>query len=272
MAQTYKNIEVIIIDDSPAEYELRDKVKLMVEKYAGQNVRYIQHKISQGACIARNTGLNVAKGEFVAYLDDDDEWLPKKIERQLEAFTKEDIALVSCGWEVYNANSKSIKKQENPFYIGKVFDQLMCFGNFVGGTSFPLIRKSALEDIEGFDPLMQSAQDYDVWLRLAEKYEIAYVEDVLVRYYIHGAEQITKNYKRKIAGMERLMQKNKNYLAKNKRAWRRHMLSITPFYAGNGQVGKAWKIWFKVVFRFPFALIDNLRYMKRIFMESIKRK
>ena len=272
LAQTYKNMEVIIIDDSPAEYSLRDKVKSMTEKYLEQNVRYIQHPTCQGACAARNTGLSIAEGEFIAYLDDDDEWLPNKIEKQLEAFTNENIALVYCGWEVYNTEIHSITKQDNKFYSGKIFDQLMHLGNFVGGTSFPLIRKSALETIGGFDSLMQSAQDYDVWIRLAKIYEIACVEDALVRYYVHGGEQITKNCQRKIAGMERLMQKNEEYLIKNKRAWRRHMIAITPYYAGNGQSGKAWKIWFKVVFRFPFNIIDNLRYMKRIFMNSMKKK
>ena len=79
--------------------------------------------------------------------------------------------------------------------------------NFIGSTSFPLIRKSCLEEIGGFDVLMQSAQDYDVWLRLSDKYSIDYFDEELGIYHVHGEKQITKNPDKKIAGLERLNEK-----------------------------------------------------------------
>ena len=82
LAQTYENIEVFVIDDSPEEYELRSAVKNMIESYAEKNVTYIAHDKCMGACAARNTGLEAAKGEFIGFLDDDDEWLPTKLEKQ----------------------------------------------------------------------------------------------------------------------------------------------------------------------------------------------
>ena len=92
--QTYKDIEIIIVDDSPDDYPLRKEVESMVTRHAG--VKYIKHAQCMGACAARNTGLRAASGEFIAYLDDDDEWLPEKTAVQLEAFTDDRIALVYC--------------------------------------------------------------------------------------------------------------------------------------------------------------------------------
>ena len=84
--------------------------------------------------------------------------------------------------------------------------------NFIGSTSFPLIKTECLRNIGGFDPLMQSAQDIDVWIRLCEKYKINCVDEALITYHFHEGEQITTNPKKKINGAERLNEKNMKYL------------------------------------------------------------
>ena len=113
LIQTYKNIEIFVVDDSPAEYELRSAVKNMVESYADRNVTYIAHKKCMGACAARNTGLEAANGEFIGYLDDDDEWFPIKIEEQLKGFDSEDVALVYCGNNVFYESTGEIFEEKS---------------------------------------------------------------------------------------------------------------------------------------------------------------
>jgi GT2 family glycosyltransferase len=135
--------------------------------------------------------------------------------------------------------------------------------NFIGSTSFPLLRTSALREIGGFDPLMLSAQDYDVWLRLSEKFTVSYVEEPLVIYHVHAGEQISKSFKKKIGGMERINEKNAAYLRKNRRArWFRN-LKLVPMYAGDGQKGKALKYWWKAAWTCPWQVKQNLRYLVR---------
>lgn len=260
--QTHKDLEIIVVDDSPVTYELRDAVKGMVESYADKGVKYIQHETCKGACAARNTGLSNAKGEFIGFLDDDDEWLPEKIEKQLTGFVNENVALVYCGRETFYSKSNTVTKQTVEFHKGKVFDKLI-FSNFIGSTSFPLLRKDFLNSINGFDVLMQSAQDYDVWLRLAEKYEINYVTDVLVRYYVHESEQISKSSKKRIAGLERLNEKNIEYLRKHRKAYWFRTIKLAPIYALDGNAKKAKKTWLKASKIKPFYIIENLRYLKR---------
>ena len=74
LMQTYPHIELIVVDDSPADYELREETARLVTGIGG-NTRYIQHEKNLGACAARNTGLKHANGVYIAFLDDDDEWL-----------------------------------------------------------------------------------------------------------------------------------------------------------------------------------------------------
>lgn len=263
VSQSYKNIEIIVVDDSPSDYCLRNEVKLMVEKYIDSNIQYVQHETCQGACVARNTGLELAKGEFIGFLDDDDEWKFDKIEKQVKGFVNDSVALVYCGSEVMDDVNGHVHSRDTKFKDGNVYEELIV-SNFIGSTSFPLIRTEALRQIGGFDVLMQSAQDYDVWLRLALEHEINYVEDALVRYHVHGGDQITKDPVKKINGLERLNQKNEDYLKKHRKARYIRQIKIAPFYAQNGQKGRAFKIWAKSAFICPLKVKMNLEYLYKI--------
>jgi glycosyltransferase involved in cell wall biosynthesis len=267
LAQTHPDMEVIVVDDSPAEFSQREAVRQMVQGYG---VTYIPHETCRGACVARNTGLARATGSFVAFLDDDDEWKPEKIALQLAAFTDETIALAYCSHELLDETTGSRTVQEHECHVGRVYETLI-YDNFIGSTSFPLLRTAALREIGGFDPLMLSAQDYDVWLRLAEKYAVAYVDQPLVIYHVHAGEQISKSFKKKIGGMERINEKNAAYLKKNKTARWIRTIKLVPMYAGDGQLKKALASWLKMAFTCPGKVKGNLRYLVRIF-KSYRRR
>ena len=105
VAQTFGDWELIIVDDSPETWEIRPQIRLAVEKIANEDLRikYIPHDKNSGACAARNTGIMHAKGEYIAFLDDDDEWVPEKLEKQLDILQKsgDNVALVYCGSVYY---------------------------------------------------------------------------------------------------------------------------------------------------------------------------
>lgn len=258
--QTHTQMEIIVVDDSPSNYDLRGKVREMVEKYSDRNVKYIQHEECKGACAARNTGLFEANGDFVAFLDDDDEWKPEKIEKQLQKFTSDCVALVYSGSEVINDSTQVTSYSPLKCESGNVYDKLIV-ENFIGSTSFPLLRKSALLDIDGFDVLMQSAQDYDVWLRISQKYNVECVNESLVIYHVHNGERISSNYTKKINGLERLNEKNKGYLSLHKEARRIRTMKLCPMYAKNGQLFKAVRIWIKAALIQPWMVKENLTYL-----------
>lgn len=268
--QTYSDIELIIVDDSPATYDLRDAVREMANML-GERVNYIRHEKNMGACAARNTGLKNAKGEFVAFLDDDDEWLPEKIGKQLSVIEKnEDIALVYCGRYTHFVSEDKTEQQRVKFYNGKVYEKLI-LENFIGSTSFPLIRKSIIEKHGGFDVNMKAAQDYELWLRIAREYEVEYVREPLVRYYVHEGDQISKNNRNKVDGLNRLNELNMDYLKKHPKAHAIRILRIIPYYLEIDSL-KAKKLFCKAAKIYPLPSKDLLKAFKRIYIMPLLQK
>lgn len=263
LSQTHREMEIFVVDDSPSDFNLRSDVKAMVESYSGKNVTYIAHEKCMGACAARNTGLYAANGEFIGYLDDDDEWYPTKIEEQLKGFDSDDVALVYCGNKVIHDDTGEIKDGSGLFIRENIYERLM-YSNFIGSTSFPLLRTSALKKIGGFDLEMQSAQDYDVWVRIAKEFKVNFVAKPLVLYHFHEGDQITKNPAKKIAGLERIINKNSDFINKNRHAYWINYMALVKWYVRSGQRNKAFSIWLKTVFKEPFKVIDNLKYLYSI--------
>ena len=267
LSQSYKDIELIIVDDSPDTYELRNAVCDMALTF-GKNVRYIQHEKNMGACAARNTGLSVARGEYVAFLDDDDEWLPEKIEKQLNVIKQnEDVALVYCGRYTYHALENVEEQEKVSFYRGKVFDKLI-LNNFIGSTSFPLIRKTVIKELGGFDVNMPAAQDFEMWLRIAKNYEIDYVKEPLVRYYVHDGEQITKNCRSKAEALDRLHKINKEYLETHPKAYATRLLRMATV-CSNVDLKKARKLFWQALKLSKIPNIDMLKAFKWVYIMPI---
>ena len=260
--QTYGNLEIIVVDDSPAEYPKREEVKAMVASF-GDKVLYIQHEACRGACAARNTGIEHSTGEFIAFLDDDDEWLPEKIEKQYAKFTDDDIALVYCGEICINDETGEKTLLDRSYSAENPFHRLM-LSNFIGSTSMPLIRASALKGVGGFDVLMESAQDYDVWARLAAKYKIACVAEPLILFHNHGNERISNSTQRRINGLERFYSKNKEYIDSHRDAYWNYSIRLSPIYGANGQKLKALRYWARAVIKQPLEIIENIRYLSYI--------
>ena len=230
--QTYPDLEIIVVDDSPADFPERDSIAEMIVQESiiyRKEIKYIRHETTMGACAARNTGLHAAKGEFIAYLDDDDEWLPQKLERQIARFSK-GIALVFCGSITKDDETQESVVKKTQFYRGFVYDQLISGDNFIGSTSFPLLRTEALRKIGGFDTFLKSAQDYDVWLRISAEYQIDYLEEPLVIYHRHKGEQITKNPEYKLSGLRRIAEKNATYLMSHPKAYWCQYMCLVPLY------------------------------------------
>ncbi len=272
--QTYRDIEIIVVDDSPNSYELRQEVKEAVLKRNEENpdisIKYIAHEKNMGGNAARNTGLKAAQGEYIAYLDDDDEWMPEKLEKQIKVLQDSNVALVYCRSRIMKDDTGEITEREEKVFKGKVLKELL-HRNFIGSTSYPLIRKACLETVGGFDPLMQSVQDYDVWLRLAEKYEIDFVNEPLVLYHIHGEERISTNINKRIKGTERLYKKFEKYFLEDRDLWHEWQLVFARKYAASGDIKKAIVLWGKCIKKCPGKVMLNIRYFYLIIRSFLSR-
>ncbi|SDE66991.1 glycosyltransferase family 2 protein [Desulfuromonas thiophila] len=219
-AQTYQNLEVIVVDDGSAT----PLGPMLKEKY-GDRILFLRHEKSLGAPAARNAGARLASGEYIAFLDDDDLWLPEKISKQIECFKCASLpcALVGCSF-AYVKNLASLMTCFAPYKV-ELEDglfKLLLSRNVIGGCSVPLIKREALTSVGGFDESFKSCQDWDLWLRLLHWGDAVFVPDVLLYRRVHEG-QITSNLKHKIAGRKRLLAKFPEEFANFPRTRKEHL-------------------------------------------------
>lgn len=267
--QTYTDWNLLIVDDSPDGYEFRKDVKEFAESWSRRDsrIKYIQHDRNYGANHARNTALNFAYNtqggggyDFIAYLDDDDEWLPEKLKEQAEKFMKcdENTALVCCK-SFYVVDDIIGQTYEREFYIkeGYVLSDLL-YVNEIGSNSIPLIRLKALHEVGGFDEELGAMQDWDLWLRISAKYKIAVINKPLMKYHVHKSGNITSDIRKIISGAERILSKNQVYYNEYKYAYYRKLSELAILYRQNGQYKKSFETWRKAVAIKPLSIFENL--------------
>ncbi len=214
VSQTHSNIEIFIINDSPSNTELSKEIGLLVQNYQDDRITYIINTKNVGACAARNVGIKRSTGKFIAFLDDDDEWLPYKLEHQILKFTNEDIGLVYCKFLKLDSNGH-VKKSVPIKDIRRNSLHSMLKENAVGSTSFPLIRRECFKNCGTFNIQLQSCQDWDMWLRIIRKYKVEFCNEYLVKYYISD-DGITANMKKRLQGWNQMLNINRqDYLKDN---------------------------------------------------------
>nr|BDT26858.1 glycosyltransferase [Bacteriovorax sp. HI3] len=174
LKQTYKNWEIIIIADACV-----DHTSATLEKYKGyENIFSFESREPLGGGGARNFALKKARGEFVAFLDDDDEWLPEKLEKQVEAINSEKYAIIGCNYFSVDQNG-SRKISAHGVYTLKDLHR----SNFIGSFSFALTRSSYLKNIS-INPDLKACQDWDLWVKILtlSGLDAIVIDNVLVNY------------------------------------------------------------------------------------------
>jgi glycosyltransferase involved in cell wall biosynthesis len=199
LAQTYPAVEVLVIDDgSPMPMQ-------EAASGFGPNVRYLR-KENGGTASARNFGLKAAKGELIALLDQDDLWLPMKLEKQVPRFVEDPrIGLVTAWMEVFDSETGEVKGTFKPAAEMTMHDML---GHELPPVQTMVIRRTALEKIGGFDESMKGTDDWDLNIRLAIENRVVAVEEVLGRARMHDAQQGSNGEKMYLNSV-RVLEKNK---------------------------------------------------------------
>lgn len=185
--QTYKNLEIIIIDDGSTD-GTRELVK---NSYNRENIVYY-YKTNGGLSSARNAGLKLAKGEYIQFLDADDLIEPTKIEKQVN-FLKSNLEIfgVYCGTKYFKNSVENIVYTNFIKHEGNIYKNLV-LGNFIPVNSI-LCRR--IEDLY-FDETLRSFEDWDYWLRICEQgNKIAYIDEFLCYVRIHENNMSKDRYR-----------------------------------------------------------------------------
>mgnify|MGYP005837720585 CR=1 FL=1 len=177
LAQTFTGWELIVVDNGST-----DGTATLCASY-GPKLTYLLEQ-RQGPAAARNRGIAAARGEFVAFLDDDDIWLPEKLARQLELMEQFPAAgVVGCGQRCMDLSGRVFYTEPGKPRYELAELKLRC--GPVGTTSGALVRKACLEELGGFDEGLRFNEDWDLWLRIVRRYELRGVVEPLVVRRIH---------------------------------------------------------------------------------------
>lgn len=192
--QTKLPNELIVVDDRSNPSVSSDIFNNASEKIS---CRLIRNEIPRGANHARNLGIGAAQGEFIAFLDDDDEFKNNKIEVLFDEVEKNtDIDVFYHPAEIHMVKEKVVYfSKPKAFFPGEDIFRSLLVSNKIGGTPMVVVRKSALIDVGLFDEKMPALQDYELWLRLAKsQYKFKLIDEPLTKYhYVTNRKSISKS-------------------------------------------------------------------------------
>jgi glycosyltransferase involved in cell wall biosynthesis len=219
LSQSYNNIEIIIVDDNLPSSQYREQTESKFGNHVDKRIKYIKHGQNKGANAARNTGFSYANGEYIAFLDDDDEYKQGKIEIQLETalqYKNENGVLVFVGAEIIRSEDKIYSNWIKNTSAVKVFESKeILYGNFIGSNSFVFVDRKSFEKVNGFDEGLPSCQDWDLWIRLSKlDVKLVGIPLPLVRYFERSdIRRITTDPLKKISGHLEIKEKHFEYIS-----------------------------------------------------------
>ena len=175
MAQTFTDFELIVVDDGST-----DETSRTVAGLVDPRIKTFRHSLNRGAAAARNTGIANAVGKYIAFLDDDDEFLPTKIEEQVQVLDAagDEVGMV-YNWCSYVGPTGEITGSRRRVFEGNVFCEALRIHLMIGIGSTSLIRSSAISSIGCFDETLVRCEDADFICRLTKHYNVVLIPKLL---------------------------------------------------------------------------------------------
>jgi glycosyltransferase involved in cell wall biosynthesis len=194
-AQTFEDFEVVVVDDASD-----DDTATAVESYDDDRLTFIQHETNRGGSVARNTGIEAANGTYLAFLDSDDEWRPRKLETQVATLERrsDDWVAAYCGVDVVPESDPGLVKRVATALFSRRRDTEGAEGGeelvrdvltddlHTSAGSTLLVRADVVRAIDGFDESFDRFQDSEFLIRVLQQGKLAYVDEPLVRRFESG--------------------------------------------------------------------------------------
>jgi len=180
--QTFEDFEIVIVDNCSA-----DNTESVVKSYKNKKVRYFKNQNNGILAINMNYGMKKAKGEYIAFCDDDDLWMPDKLEKQLVEFEKDEkIGLVCTNGMNFNETGDYGLVHKNFLNDNEFKFESLILRNPIINSSI-LIKKSVIDDVGMMDeePEIFGSEEYSLWIRTSKKYKIKYIDSPLIKYRTH---------------------------------------------------------------------------------------
>jgi len=250
LGQDYPDVESIVIDDGST-----DHTSEVLARYADDpRVRVVRQE-NAGQTVAKNRGIAESQGEFIAFCDADDTWVPHKLSRQLPRFADPEVAVVYSDINCIDGAGADLDQATMDKFEGRITGPLL-IDNFV---HFPtvVVRADVLEEVNGFDESLTMSIDYDLWLRISVKYKFALVREKLANYRIWEG-QMSKKEGERLENFFRLLRRFEAKYpdaaapAEKRRAWAHVHITRGSWHERNGRKGAAARDYWKSMTLNPF--------------------
>ena len=244
--QTYSNFELIVVDDYS-----KDNTEHIVKSFRDERIRYIRHEKNKGAVAARNTGIKAARGEYIAFQDSDDEWLPEKLGKQISAFNfgPPDLGVVYTSfWQIDRGRKTCIPSSNVKQTEGNIHDALL-EGNFVN-TPTAVVRKECFEKAGMFENLPR-LQEWGLWLRISKHYCFKHINEPLVNAY-RQPDSISRNMNAFIVARKYILDKYFDEISKKPKLLGKHYFEIGALLCLNGDIEAGRNYFYKATRTHPF--------------------
>lgn len=201
--QSFQDFEIIVVDDAS-----KDDTNEVIRSFNDLRINYVRHELNKGVSAARNTGIKNSSSDYIAFLDDDDEWLPEKLWKQINLLENSSpkIGGVYTGYVVIDRSSGEILDQRVHTKKGNIFDELI-EANLIGATPSLLFRKECFNRVGLFDENMSFSEDWDMWIRISKEFHFECIQQILVKCYFHNRDKLTFNLESLEKGMEIMLKK-----------------------------------------------------------------
>ena len=250
--QTYQDFEIIVVDDGST-----DNTEELVKSFNDPRIRYIRHDQNRGGSAARNTGIKMARGEYIAFQDSDDEWLPEKLEKQMRVFENApaEVGVVYTGfWRIEGDKRIYIPSDKISRKEGNIQGELLK-GNFVT-TQATVLKKECFEKAGMFDQRLPRFQDWELFIRISKYYEFKCIDEPLVISYFTPIS-ISSNQRAQVEAYGLILEKHYQDIAKSRKLLARYQYAFGNLLCQNGDLGQGRDYLIKAVKLYPL----NLKYI-----------
>jgi glycosyltransferase involved in cell wall biosynthesis len=270
------DLEIIVVDDAS-----RDTTQDVIAAMNDPRIVYVRHPRNMGGAAARNSGIAKAQGEYIAFLDSDDLWLPGKLRKQMDLFKKLDdsYGVVYTGLKVvFEEEDRDPPRSEivEAVYRGSFLNELL-IANCIRTLSSVVVKRRYLEAVGGLDPQLRSCQDWDLYIRLMKECKFECVNEPLVIYHVNKADpsRISNTRKSIVQGHDLIARKYKDDYKKLARRDRvRYLESVSEMFSLGGSlsypVGMMTQAFF-LTGSFKY-LYKGLRYFARYFKRRMEKR
>ena len=255
--QTYQDYELIVVDDASTANTAE-----AVAEFSDKRIRFLRHEITKGGSAARNTGILASECDYIALLDDDDEWLPDKLSKQMEVLLSSppEVGCVYTGYVDVSRSTGTIIGEHIPTKRGDLSKDLLA-ENCVGSASSVLLKRECLKKVGLFDESLPCAQDYDLWIRISNEFLFECVPEPLFKYRIHE-NKISTNLETLTRGLEIMARKYRNYPLSY---YMGQYMDVGIMYCLAGDIKKGRKAFLQAIRLYPIQLRGYLNFCLTLF-------